>query len=275
MLSLFTQNNKFLMLALDHRGSFKKLINPQDPERVDKKEIIDLKFQIINALGAKFSSVLLDPEFGLLAYRKYLEQNEKSKPFLLSTEKSGYQDLDGEKITELEYSVEQLKNLGARGIKLLLYFNPYVNSAKQQVEIGRKVLKDCKNNDLPLFLEIVTYGISNENKVELIRNSVKYFLDQGVLPDVFKLEFPGGPGSCLEITRILKETPWILLSGGYPFEEFLSNLKVAIDNGASGFLAGRALWQDFHKYQGEKREEFFNKVVAERFEEISKVVNKI
>jgi sulfofructosephosphate aldolase len=35
-----------------------------------------------------------------------------------------------------------------------------------------------------------------------------------------------------------------VLSGGEPFERFHAMVRVACDAGASGFVAGRALWRD-------------------------------
>ncbi len=38
--------------------------------------------------------------------------------------------------------------------------------------------------------------------------------------------------------------PWILLSAGVDFDEFAIQVRIACTAGASGFLAGRAVWQD-------------------------------
>ena len=36
----------------------------------------------------------------------------------------------------------------------------------------------------------------------------------------------------------------MILSAGVDYEEFKENLKYAVDNGASGFLCGRAIWKE-------------------------------
>jgi tagatose 1,6-diphosphate aldolase len=38
--------------------------------------------------------------------------------------------------------------------------------------------------------------------------------------------------------------PWVILSGGVDISEFLVDLALAVDAGASGFLCGRAIWKD-------------------------------
>lgn len=39
-------------------------------------------------------------------------------------------------------------------------------------------------------------------------------------------------------------TPWVILSAGVDISEFLVQLELATEAGASGFLCGRAIWKD-------------------------------
>lgn len=263
-LDQFKFKGKILMMALDHRGTFKKLINPANPDEVNDSEVIEVKQKMLNAIASLSSGILLDSQFGLKAY------TNKSKPYLLCIEKTGYSDVFGEKVTKLEYSVKNLKEYGASGVKLLLYFNPYAESSMKQINTALDVLTDCQKEKMPLFLEIVTYPLPNTNvhKPELVLDSVNMFLEHGVNADVYKLEYPGDPAACLEITRLLKHIPWILLTKGDNYDKFKTELKIAIRNGASGFLAGRSLWQDFNKLPKEQWEEYFQTVAKERFQEI-------
>ncbi len=276
-LSKFTSDGKFLMLALDHRGSFKKLINPQDADSVSDETVVSLKSEIINALAGQVSGLLIDEHYGIEACKEACQ----TKPFLLPLEKSGYVNQAGERITELEYIVGQLKELGASGAKLLIYFNPNLESAKKQLETARKVLEDCKIHDFPFFLEIVTYTPdvhtqshigSGTTKAGLVIESVKIFKEVRIVPDVWKLEYPGDLDVCVEITNMVGDTPWILLTGGDSFEVFKENLKVAIKAGAKGFLAGRALWQEVCSLQGEEKQQFLTKTLPERFKVLTEVV---
>ncbi|MBA3852506.1 MAG: hypothetical protein H0X59_09110, partial [Chloroflexi bacterium] len=38
--------------------------------------------------------------------------------------------------------------------------------------------------------------------------------------------------------------PWVVLSAGVPLERFEAAVEAACRGGASGFLAGRAIWSD-------------------------------
>ncbi len=265
----FTKDGRFLMLALDQRGSFKKILNPHVPEQVTDEEMIATKKEIIEALYADMSAILIDPKYGLPAY---MSLNDNKKPFLLCIEQSGYKDEEGERITTLEYTVGQLKAMGAMGIKLNLNFNPLLPHSGELIQLVKGVSDDCRKFNLPFFLEIVTYG--QRSKFEQVIEAVKTFLKEQIVPSVFKLEYPGDSESCKNVTQLLGKTPWILLTLGIPYEIFKINLTKAILQGASGFLAGRSIWQEFGQYQADERKFFLQNTAAKRFHEISSIVLK-
>lgn len=43
---------------------------------------------------------------------------------------------------------------------------------------------------------------------------------------------------------VASQTPWVLLSAGVSFEEFTGQVRLAAQAGASGFLGGRAIWEE-------------------------------
>lgn len=265
------------MLAFDHRGSFKKLMNPDNPDSVTDEEAIALKKEIIDALRGQFSSILVDEQIGLKAFEP------KDVPFLLPIEKTGYENTGGERLTELATSVDALKSAGASGCKILVWFNPYVESAQKQLEISKKVMDDCKALDFPYFLEIRTYDGDREadkmdeaEREKIILESLKMFLRHNIYPDVYKLEYPAGPLACQTISAALqlteREIPWILLTMGSSFDEFVEQLKEASIRGCKGFLAGRAVWQEVCSMQGEEKQQFLKETLPERFKIISDII---
>lgn len=271
----FTKNGKFLMLALDHRGSFKKLINP-DPSVVTDEQAVGLKKDIISALKDQFSALLIDQDFGLPAY-------SEKKPFLLPVEKSGYEQSGEDRITEVIYSVSDLKKAGASGAKLLVYFNPWGKTVEEQLEVSKKVLQDCKDNNFPLFLEIRTYDGEKEldkmdesAREKIVLESLKMFVDEEIIPDVFKLEYPGSAVACQTITAILdpSKTPWILLTMADTFEGFVEKLKIAQIRGCQGFLAGRALWQEVGRLEGLEKQKFLKEILPNRFKKLTSIMEQ-
>lgn len=242
----------------------------ENPDSIS--HLIETKAKIIECLYPLFSGVLIDQEYGLPAY-ELVNKNisfPSYKPYLLCIEKTGYEEKDHERITRLEYRVEDLVKKGAKGVKMLLFFHPDAKNAPLQLNTAKEVLVDCKKYSVPFFLELVTYPVAgiDTSKENLIVSSVEYFLERKIIPDVFKLEYPGNPESCRKITTILSQTPWILLSKGEPFDAFLEHIKIAGENGCRGFLAGRSIWQEINKYKGKELDDYLHHTVVSRFSQI-------
>lgn len=264
-LEIFKNNGKFLMLALDHRGSLRNLLNPQNPNLVSKHQAIELKESIISATHDYFSGILLDSEFGLPAYKKF--NFPQKKPYLIAAEESGYQSINGGRVTRIKHSAQQIKEMGASGVKLLIHFNPHKEIARLQIDTAKNVLNTAHESNLPFFLEIVHYDME-----PAVPESIINFLNSGVRADVFKLEYPGSLQNSERVTNTLGGTPWILLTKGADFDGFCNQLENAINGGCSGFLAGRSLWQESAKmHDTAERGKFLNETVVERFKKISQI----
>jgi tagatose-1,6-bisphosphate aldolase len=264
--SLFTKDDKYLMLAFDHRGSYKKMITPYSKELA-----IKTKKDIISGVFDQISGILIDLDYGFPAYTQF----PNPKPFLLPLEKSGYTDEMGERVTEIGYTSSELKDMGAAGVKLLIYFNKDLKTSTKQLETTKKALQDARENNMPFFLEIVNYG--NEDDENRIVNSLKVFLENEIYPDIYKLEYPGNRENAEKVTKLLKEKniPWIQLTRGTDFETFKQQLQTSVNAGCIGFLAGRSLWQEYPKLLNEsEKENFIKEILPKRFKQISDIVNK-
>ena len=79
---------------------------------------------------------------------------------------------------------------------------------------------------------------------------------------------------CQELDRASR-LPWVLLSAGANFETFKKQVEIACKAGASGFLAGRALWQEGSKIRSrEERMNFFETTAAPRVRELAELVSQ-
>ncbi len=273
----FMVKNRLLMLALDHRGSLETMLPTSVSAEHRRNTVIEIKRQLMQSLASLYSGVLIDSDYGLSAYHELAgDIHVSEKPFLLCIEKTGYTDTDHERQTHLEYSVANLKAKGAKGIKLLLFFHPDAKTASSQIDLTRDVYRQCREQELPFFLEILNYQLHDSvyDPSDLVPRSVRTFLDHGITAEVFKLEFPGTPKSCRLVTDMLGNTPWILLTKGETYEKFKAGLEIASENGARGFLAGRSLWQDFSLLPQDQWGKFFESTVKERFVEISRIAQE-
>ena len=74
---------------------------------------------------------------------------------------------------------------------------------------------------------------------------------------------------CRELDKASR-LPWVLLSAGVNFKLFKKEVTIASRAGASGFLAGRALWQESAKSGSrEERMDFFKHTAAPRLKELA------
>jgi len=263
--SIFTAQGKYLMLALDQRDSFKKLMSKEHPELVEDDEIVKNKRLILKTVSQHISGVLIDQDWGLPAYR----QLDLKVPFLLPAEQTGYlEQQEEERETQISLWPQEIKKMGAKGTKLLVYFNPQAKTAQKQINTAKEVLEKSHQEELPLFLEIVRYG-----SLSTVEQCVGEFINNGVIADVFKLEPPQDKQECANITSLLNQTPWIILTRGIDFELFCGKLSAATSEGCSGFLAGRSLWQELLSLDTkEKKQEFLDRTLLQRLETIKKIV---
>jgi tagatose 1,6-diphosphate aldolase len=151
--------------------------------------------------------------------------------------------------------------MGASAVKLLVYYHPgRPEAAAQQREVVRRVVEDCVQADLPCLVEPVAYplGDGDEDPAEFARRKPGVVVETArqltaLGLDVLKAEFPADMryerdrGRLLAYCRQLddaSQAPWVLLSAGVTFEEFARQVEIACQAGASGFLAGRAVWQE-------------------------------
>jgi tagatose 1,6-diphosphate aldolase len=264
MIAVFQKGKIFPMFAFDHRGSFVKLLTGTGTEP-SLQEITEVKRNILQAVVPYMSGTLIDEDYGLPA----LQSMHSLVPYLLPLEKTGYTDKQGERITEILATPKQLIEKGAQGAKLLLYVNHNVPSWTAQIKTAKNQMYVCKEANLPFFLELVLYTVG-DIKPGTVYETVKRAIQDGVTCDVWKLPYPGSKLECEKITDLVGGTPWIVLTGGTTFEEFKEQYFIARDAGCSGFLAGRALWQEVGELwrDEQKYRDFLQNELPSRFKQL-------
>jgi tagatose 1,6-diphosphate aldolase len=283
----------FVMCAADHRDSLKRDMNPENPENVSYKGLVHFKMDLCRAITPYASAVLLDPRYGAA---QAIAENalDGNQGLLVSMEKTGYRGEKTARITEIlpGWNVRKAKKMGVSAVKILLYYRPDLKDlASQQLDLLNKLAGECLQEDIPLLVEPVSYPVSEQEvtsgtfkakKPELIVETAREIT--GLPIDVLKAEFPGDmnhdrdKGVLLENCRRLNDAsrlPWVLLSAGVGYETFKAQVRIACRSGASGFLAGRALWQEGVKIKSrEERMHFFENSAAKRLRELSELADK-
>jgi tagatose 1,6-diphosphate aldolase len=280
------------MCAIDHRGALKRALNVKNPDAVGYQDMVDFKLDLCQAVVPFASAILLDPEYGAgQAIAAGLLPGPKG--LLISLEKTGYKGDSTARITELlpGWSVKKVKKMGASAVKLLIYFRPDLkNVASKQLDLVARLADQCLEEDIAFLVEPVSYpiekgGASSKKFAEIKPGLVVETARQvTALPiDVLKAEFPADIkfeqdegkllGLCQELNQASR-LPWVLLSAGVDFESFRKQVEIACRAGASGFLAGRALWQEGAQIRArEERMNFFRNTAAPRLKELAEIAD--
>lgn len=287
-------DNGFLTIcAIDHRGALQRAMNETNPDAVTYQDMVDFKLDLCRAVAPFVSAVLLDPLYGA-AQAIAANILPGHVGLLVSLEKTGYAGKKTARTTELlpDWSVEKVKRMGASAVKLLVYFRPDLKGiASRQLDLVARVADQCLKEDIALLVEPVSYpveevGVSSPKFADIKPGLVIETARQiTALPiDVLKAEFPADMEYeqddkkllqlCQELDRASR-LPWVLLSAGADFNTFSKQVEIACKAGASGFLAGRALWQEGVQIRPrEKRMQFFNETSASRLKELARIVKR-
>jgi len=280
------------MCAIDHRGALKRTLNEKNPAAVSYQEIVDFKLDLCQAIAPFASAILLDPEYGA-AQAIAAGVLPGPKGLLVSMEKTGYSGDSNARITELPpgWSVRKAKKMGASAVKLLIYFRPDLkDAASKQLDLVAGLADQCIEEDIAFLVEPVSYpiegnGASSQKFAEIKPGLVIETARQiTALPvDVLKAEFPADirfeqdEGRLLKLCQELSQAsrlPWVLLSAGVDFDSFRKQVEIACKAGASGFLAGRAVWQEGAQIRSRKeRMSFFHNTAAPRLKELAEIAD--
>ena len=282
LMTLADFSGRFSMIAVDQRPPIFAALarhGNRRPEDVAYAEVAAVKGVLVEVLAADASALLLDPVW---THPHHLTKVPGRVGLLSTLEDYAFTLQDGERRSHAipDWSVAKIKRSGAQAVKVLAWDRPDVSAATRDhqdafiSEIGRA----CHEYELPFVLELLVYPLPGEDpassdyaraKPQRVLGSVRHYADPRFGVDLYKLEFPAElkateefaagafDGRRREAVYGLDEVrgylseldaaspvPWVLLSAGVGPHEFAFNVELACLAGASGFLAGRAVWYD-------------------------------
>ncbi|MCG8480027.1 MAG: tagatose 1,6-diphosphate aldolase, partial [Spirochaetales bacterium] len=191
-----------------------------------------------------------------------------------------------------DWSVRKIKSFGASAIKLLVYYNPAVEKLADELEtFVSAVIEEAHEEDITIFLEPLSYSVEAsvgkesasfaEKRPWIVVETAKRLSALG--PDVLKMEFPVDiaekytvrewSAHCEELSEACS-VPWVLLSAGVDFDQFVRQLEVAVKSGASGYLAGRAIWKEAVAMEPQERTAFLTGTATRRAERLNEIVDR-
>ncbi len=263
-------NGRFKMTAVDQRPPIKNPIKAKrGTTEAPWEDVAGFKEMLIEELQAESSAMLLDPHY---AYPRGVTKLQASRGLIVTLEDSIFRETPGGRLSSEidDWSVEKIKRIGADAVKVLTWYRPDADPAvcRAQQDFTQRIGEACARYDIPFVFELLVYPLAADAEQtrdyiemktkhpELVLESVRTFADPKFGVDLFKLESPlaaadvpgvGAPGweeaqRWFDALGEAAGRPWVMLSAGAGMEEFRRILTHAYRAGASGYLAGRAIW---------------------------------
>jgi sulfofructosephosphate aldolase len=242
--ALAREGGRFLMVAMDQRESLRALLSQHHGPTVDDERMKSFKLAVARELAPHASGFLIDRHY---AYDELVAQRHVPPSCGLVLAADALEQPPGGVVedTDLDDGVDAgaAANDGVVALKLLLIWRDD-DERERRVRTATRFVELARAHGLLSVLEAVVRANDRDGAiVEAARELA------AVGPDLYKCEVPlHGRGEPDEIERRAREIdavldcPWVVLSQGVEPDEFPAAVAAACRGGASGMLAGRALW---------------------------------
>ena len=249
--ALTRPSGAFAMLAVDQREALRNMLSEGKAEPVTDADVTDFKLAATRALTPYASAVLLDKQFVL---DQAIAASAIDDHCALIAAADEFFPGPGEVVADvrIDPAVDALHYAarGAVAMKLLVLYRPD-EAPDGRIEMVQDFVERCRSAGLVSIIEPVSRRPRDGSAFDWNAGVLAAAKELGSLgADLYKAEVPRhGEGDvsavrkdCAAITAAVS-SPWVVLSSGVPADSFPSAVSLAVSEGASGFLAGRAVWQ--------------------------------
>jgi sulfofructosephosphate aldolase len=244
--ALARESGTFLMVAMDQRESLRTML-AQHHDNVDDERMVRFKLAVARELGPYASGFLIDRRYGYDEIVRDLLLPPSCGLILAADELE--QPPDGiVEDTDLDTGVDAdaARANGVVALKLLIIWRDDDQRARR-VDAAHRFVGLALSHGLLSVLEPVVRGPEGFDREAAIVEAAGELSMVGC--DLYKCEVPThGAGEPDEITEWCRRIdaavpcPWVVLSQGVDPERYPTAVEAACRGGASGMLAGRAVW---------------------------------
>ena len=241
------------MVAVDQREALRGMFAAHQSTPVPDSQLTQFKVDVARELSPFASALLVDQEFGIDAIinQKALAPTcglIAAADLLVGPAGGAATD------TAVDRDVDPLRmrDIGSVGLKFLVLWRND-ESPESRLKLVDEFNQLCEKSGLPSIIEVIvkpptdsTRSFDREEELVIAAKEAANWK-----ADLYKAEVPfHGEGDLLAITRNAQRiteavgTPWVVLSNGVKAPFFADAVKACAQGGASGFLAGRAVWAD-------------------------------
>jgi len=271
----------FAMLAVDQREAMRAMFAEHQTAPVTDQQLTDFKVTATRVLTPYASAVLVDKQF---AFDAVVDANAVAPTCGLIAAADHFIEGNGEFVTAVEIDRDvdpaAVRDQGAVAMKLLVIHRPD-ETAATRIAMVEEFVDRCRSAGLVSIIEPVAKAPRQGGAWDWDECVVEAAKELGSLgADLYKAEVPlkgQGPAEeirrrCAQITEAVS-SPWVVLSSGVPADHFPTAVELACREGASGFLAGRAVWAAV--IGSDEVERDLNEVSIPRLQRLGELVDEV
>jgi len=249
--ALARESGTFLMVAMDQRESLRAMLAEHHPAPIDDERLVRFKLAVAVELSPYASGFLIDRRYG---FDEVVRQRlvPPSCGLVLAADAIVHEPGNPVGDTRLDSEVDPAAaaEAGAVALKLLVVWRDD-DERERRLAMAQSFVESTREAGLVSVLEGVVRpaaGVDGFDRETAIVEAARELAAVG--PSLYKVEVPlqgrGDPNElerrCRAIDAVI-ECPWVVLSSGVDPHDFPAAVEAACRAGASGILAGRALWR--------------------------------
>ena len=241
------------MVAVDQREALRGMFAAHQSSPVPDSQLTQFKVDVARELSPYASALLVDQEFGIDAIinQKALQGGcglIAAADLLVGPAGGAATD------TAVDPDVDpiRMRDIGSVGLKFLVLWRN-----DESPDVRAKLVEDfnklCQVSGLPSIIEIIVKPPTDSSRSFNREEELIIAAREAAAwkPDLYKAGVPfHGEGDLNLVTKNADRiseaigSPWVVLSNGVKQPFFNDAVKACAMGGASGFLAGRAVWAD-------------------------------
>jgi sulfofructosephosphate aldolase len=242
--ALARPSGTFLMVAMDQRESLRTMLAGHHPGEISTEQLIRFKLAVARELGGLASGLLIDDEYGSEVVAEAARLLPASCGLILAVD--ALQQPPGGIVEDTTLAEPRELDPAVVALKLLVIWRDDSQRTRRR-EMSLAFAELARERGLLSVLEPVVRGAEGFERDAAIVEAAAELSATGC--DLYKCQVPlEGKGEPDEITRWAHKIdaaaacPWVVLSQGVDPEDFPAAVEASCKGGASGMLAGRAVW---------------------------------
>lgn len=263
--ALRTDTGALCLLELDHPGLLAEQLHVDAADPVGAGFLQIVASELMETLSPDVSGVVLSSESSYYA----LEQKAQHTGVIFSLEKQieMSEPLSVPTLTA-NWGIVQTRNNYALA-KVQLSYHPQEKLAVQKLQLVAELAEYAHHEGIDFVLELTPVHEGDLEQVLLQSiGEFKSLVDLLVLPPTSSL-------TAVTITAEL-DAPWIMAQREGSYDQYKEQLRVCLESGAVGFLAGAAVWGDLWAQVPEltdaaARRKLMETAIRDRFVELGRI----